>query len=71
MRSRLKPQYQWWALPGALLACLFPHADTLETMIRHVETAYHLLNPLCAGVSGRSHQRLPVGEFGKPKLTLL
>ncbi|NMC15900.1 MAG: pyruvate kinase, partial [Chloroflexi bacterium] len=63
--------YQWLGIAWGVTPLLVPHADTLETMIRHVETAITSSTPLCAGDQVVVISGFPVGEFGKPNLTLL
>lgn len=63
--------YQWLGISWGVTPLLVPHADTLETMIRHVETAITSSTPLCAGDQVVVISGFPVGDFGKPNLTLL
>ena len=63
--------YQWLGIAWGVTPLLVPHADTLETMIRHVETAITSSTPLCAGDQVVVISGFPVGDFGKPNLTLL
>lgn len=50
---------------------LVPHADTLETMIKHVETAITTTTSLTAGQQVVVISGFPVGEFRTPNLALL
>jgi len=50
---------------------LVPHADTLETMITHVETAITTSTTLNPGDQVVVISGFPVGEFRKPNLALL
>ncbi len=50
---------------------LVPHADTLETMITHVETAITTSTTLKSGDQVVVISGFPVGEFRKPNLALL
>lgn len=50
---------------------LVPHADTLETMIKHVETAISTSSTLKPGEQVIVISGFPVGEFRKPNLALL
>jgi len=63
--------YQWLGIAWGVTPLLVPHADTLETMIKHVETAITSSTPLCAGDQVVVISGFPVGDFGKPNLTLL
>ncbi len=48
-----------------------PHADTLETMIKHVETAITSATNLPAGCQVVIISGFPVGSFRRPNLALL
>lgn len=50
---------------------LVPHADTLETMIKHVETATSTTTSLTSGQQVVVISGFPVGEFRTPNLALL
>ena len=50
---------------------LVPHANTLETMIKHVETAISTSSNLEPGQQVIVISGFPVGEFQKPNLALL
>ena len=50
---------------------LVPHADTLETMIKHVETAITTTTTLTSGQQVVVISGFPVGEFRTPNLALL
>jgi pyruvate kinase len=50
---------------------LVPHADTLETMIKHVETAITTTTSLTSGQQVVVISGFPVGEFRTPNLALL
>ncbi|MFZ3151382.1 MAG: pyruvate kinase [Anaerolineaceae bacterium] len=63
--------YHWLGIAWGVTPLLVPHADTLETMIRHVETAISSSTPITAGDQVVVISGFPVGEFGKPNLTLL
>lgn len=63
--------YHWLGIAWGVTPLLVPHADTLETMIRHVETAISSSTPITVGNQVVVISGFPVGEFGKPNLTLL
>ncbi|MFZ3071478.1 MAG: pyruvate kinase [Anaerolineaceae bacterium] len=63
--------YHWLGIAWGVTPLLVPHADTLETMIKHVETAITSSTPLSAGDQVVVITGFPVGEFGKPNLILL
>ena len=48
-----------------------PHADTLETMITHVETAVQATTDLKPGDQVVVVSGFPVGAFSAPNLALL
>jgi pyruvate kinase len=50
---------------------LVPHGDTLETMIKHVETAITTTTSLTSGQQVVVISGFPVGEFRTPNLALL
>ena len=63
--------YQWIGICRGVTPLIVPHADTLETMITHVDTAITALTPLKAGQKVVVVTGFPVGNFGKPNLALL
>ncbi len=63
--------YQQMGLYWGVSPVLVPHADTLETMIKHVETAISATTNLKAGQQVIVISGFPVGEFRKPNLALL
>jgi len=63
--------YNWLGIAWGVTPLLVPHADTLETMIRHVETALSTSTTLSAGDQVVVISGFPVGGFVKPNLILL
>ena len=63
--------YQWLGICWGVTPLLVPHADTLETMITHVETAITSATPLTVGDEVVVISGFPVGTFAKPNLALL
>ncbi|MCJ7696286.1 MAG: pyruvate kinase [Anaerolineaceae bacterium] len=63
--------YHLLGLMWGVTPLLVPHADTLETMITHVETALASSTSLKAGQQVVLISGFPVGEFRKPNLALL
>lgn len=63
--------YQWLGICRGVTAMRVPHADTLETMITHVETAINAATNLKAGDQVVVISGFPVGVFSAPNLALL
>lgn len=63
--------YHWLGVCWGVIPLLVPHADTLETMIMHVETAISTSTPLRAGAQVVVITGFPVGSIVKPNLALL
>ncbi len=63
--------YHWLGIAWGVTPLLVPHADTLETMIQHVETALTSSTPIKVGDQVIVISGFPVGDFVKPNLTLL
>lgn len=63
--------YNWLGICRGVTPVLVPHADTLETMITHVETAITSATPLEPGNQVVVVSGFPVGAFSKPNLALL
>lgn len=63
--------YQWLGILWGVTPMVVPHADTLETMINHVETAISASTTLSAGSQVVVISGFPVGSFTKPNLALL
>lgn len=63
--------FQWLGICWGVTPLLVPHADTLETMITHVETAITASTPLTIGDEVVVISGFPVGTFTKPNLALL
>lgn len=63
--------YQQMALFWGVKPLLVPHADTLETMLKHVETATATSTDLKAGQQVIVISGFPVGAYRKPNLALL
>ena len=62
---------QWLSICRGVIPFFVPHADTLETMITHVETAISSSTALKAGDQVVVISGFPVGQFRTPNLTLL
>ncbi|MEA4811113.1 MAG: pyruvate kinase [Anaerolineaceae bacterium] len=62
---------QWVNVCRGVVPFFVPHADTLETMITHVETAITSSTDLKAGEQVVVVSGFPVGQFRTPNLTLL
>ncbi len=62
---------QWLSVCRGVIPFFVPHADTLETMITHVETAISSSTSLKAGDQVVVISGFPVGQFRTPNLTLL
>jgi len=63
--------YQWLGICRGVIPMRVPHADTLETMITHVETAICATTTLCSGDQVVVISGFPVGAFSAPNLALL
>ncbi|MCB2203046.1 pyruvate kinase [bacterium] len=63
--------YQQMALFWGVKPLLVPYADTLETMLKHVETASATSTDLKAGQQVIVISGFPVGAYRKPNLALL
>lgn len=63
--------YQQMGLYWGVTPLLVPHADTLETMIKHVETALANTTSLAPGQQVVLISGFPVGAFRQPNLALL
>jgi len=65
-KTYLKMGFYWGVTP-----LLVPHANSIETMIKHVETAISTSTDLKPGQQVIVISGFPVGEFRKPNLALL
>lgn len=63
--------YRWLGILWGVIPLVVPHADTLETMINHVETAISSSTALTSGSQVVVITGFPVGTFAKPNLALL
>jgi len=63
--------YRWLGICRGVTPMRVPHADTLETMITHVETAVSVATDLCKGDQVVVVSGFPVGAFSAPNLALL
>ncbi|HOZ38179.1 MAG TPA: pyruvate kinase [Anaerolineaceae bacterium] len=63
--------YQWLGICWGITPFRVPHADTLETMVTHVETALTAATPLKRGDQVVVITGFPVGAFTSPNLALL
>ncbi len=63
--------YQWLGICWGITPFLVPHADTLETMVTHVETALTAATPLKTGDQVVVISGFPVGAFTSPNLAML
>jgi len=63
--------YRWLGICRSVIPMRVPHADTLETMITHVETAVSAATDLCKGDQVVVVSGFPVGAFSAPNLALL
>jgi len=63
--------YQWLGICWGITPFRVPHADTLETMVTHVETALTAATPLNSGDQVVVISGFPVGAFTSPNLALL
>ncbi len=63
--------YQWLGICWGVTPFRVPHADTLETMVTHVETALTAATPLKGGDQVVIISGFPVGAFTNPNLALL
>ena len=63
--------YRWLGICRGVTPLRVPHADTLETMITHVETAIAAATDLCKGDQVVVISGFPVGAFSAPNLALL
>lgn len=63
--------YQWLGICRGVIPMRVPHADTLETMITHVETAVSAATNLRKGDQVVVVSGFPVGAFAAPNLALL
>ena len=63
--------YQWLGICWGLTPFRVPHADTLETMVTHVETALASETSLKSGDQVVVISGFPVGAFSSPNLALL
>jgi pyruvate kinase len=63
--------YRWLGICRGVTPMRVPHADTLETMITHVETAVSAATDLCKGDQVVVVSGFPVGAFSAPNLALL
>ncbi|HHX08638.1 MAG TPA: pyruvate kinase [Chloroflexi bacterium] len=62
---------RWLGICRGVTAMRVPHADTLETMITHVETAITAATPLEKGDQVIVISGFPVGAFTAPNLAIL
>ena len=62
---------QWLGICRGVIPMRVPHADTLETMITHVETAVQATTDLNPGDQVVVVSGFPVGTFSAPNLALL
>ena len=65
------PTYHQMGLFWGVTPLLVPHADTLETMLKHVETAIATTTDLKAGQQVIVISGFPVGAMRQPNLALL
>jgi pyruvate kinase len=65
------PTYHQMGLFWGVTPLLVPHADTLETMLKHVETAIAATTDLQAGQQVIVISGFPVGAMRQPNLALL
>lgn len=63
--------YQWLGICWGITPFRVPHADTLETMVTHVETALTAATTLKGGEQVVIISGFPVGAFTSPNLALL
>lgn len=63
--------YQWLGICWGITPFLVPHADTLETMVTHVETALTAATSLKKGDQVVIISGFPVGAFKSPNLAML
>lgn len=63
--------YQWLGICWGITPFRVPHADTLETMVTHVETALSAGTPLKVGDQVVVITGFPVGAFTSPNLAML
>lgn len=63
--------YQWLGICRGVIPMRVPHADTLETMITHVETAISAATTLSPKDQVVVISGFPVGAFSAPNLALL
>ena len=63
--------YQWLGICWGITPFRVPHADTLETMVTHVETALTAATQLKGGDQVVVITGFPVGAFTSPNLALL
>ena len=63
--------YRWLGICRGVTPMRVPHADTLETMSTHVETAVSVATDLCKGDQVVVVSGFPVGAFSAPNLALL
>lgn len=63
--------YQWLGICRGVTALRVPHADTLETMVTHVETALTAATDIKKGEQVVVISGFPVGKFTAPNLALL
>ena len=63
--------YQWLGICWGITPFRVPHADTLETMVTHVETALTAATALKGGDQVVVITGFPVGAFTSPNLALL
>jgi pyruvate kinase len=63
--------YRWLGICRGVIPLRVPHADTLETMITHVETAISAATDLSKGDKVVVVSGFPVGAFSTPNLALL
>jgi pyruvate kinase len=63
--------YQWLGICWGITPFRVPHADTLETMVTHVETALTAATPIKSGDQVVIISGFPVGAFTSPNLAML
>jgi pyruvate kinase len=63
--------YQWLGICWGVTPFRVPHADTLETMVTHVETALNAATTLKGGDQVVVISGFPVGAFTSPNLAML
>jgi len=63
--------FQWLGICWGITPFRVPHADTLETMVTHVETALTAATTLKRGDQVVIISGFPVGDFTSPNLALL